>query len=261
MVATPPTTLFLSQQSYSIIVTATEDDENGDLSGSLAVYVTVTDVEEEGTVAITPPRGWVDPQTQFSADLIDDDGSETNVSWQWSRSPKGRSSWEEHRRRNVEHNTATSDDAGHYLRATPSYEDRRGNNKDASAVLTGRIEDARPTSSRILLRLPALSRMAQSRPVRRRARQGHRYRPGRCPHLLTQRDGLRYVRHRCGHRAAADESRPRPRSRPSRAEYGSVHDGFDATYSPSDVTDDSIVVTIKVTAPSPPTSAVSETGT
>ena len=72
---TPPS--FEGQPSYQVTVTATDDDETTPLSGSLAVTVTVTDAEEQGVVAITPPRGWVDEQTRFSADLTDDDGGVT----------------------------------------------------------------------------------------------------------------------------------------------------------------------------------------
>ena len=56
--STPPS--FESRTTYSVTVTATDDDESTPLSGSLAVTVTVTDAEEEGVVAISPPRGWVD---------------------------------------------------------------------------------------------------------------------------------------------------------------------------------------------------------
>ena len=74
---------------YRVTVTATDD---GGLSGSLALTVTVTDAEEEGVVTITPPRGWVDSQTQFNANLADPDGSATSIEWQWARS-SNRSSW------------------------------------------------------------------------------------------------------------------------------------------------------------------------
>ena len=106
------------------------------LSGSLAVTVTVTDAEEEGAVVITPARGWVDVTTQFSASLTDDDGGVTGTTWQWARSPNGRSNWTDiagnQRRRAATRSLA--DDANQYLRATASYEDSRGSNKTASAV-------------------------------------------------------------------------------------------------------------------------------
>ena len=50
---TPPS--FEGQTMYSVTVTVTATDATTPLSGSLDVTVTVTDVEEEGTVLITPP--------------------------------------------------------------------------------------------------------------------------------------------------------------------------------------------------------------
>ncbi len=59
----PPS--FEDGASYPVTVTATDDDSETPLSGSLDVAVTITDVEEPGTVAVTPPRGW--EGTRFSA--------------------------------------------------------------------------------------------------------------------------------------------------------------------------------------------------
>ena len=64
---TPPS--FEGRPSYQVAVTATDDDETSPLSGSFDATVTVTDAEEEGTVVITPPRGWVDVPTRFSSRL------------------------------------------------------------------------------------------------------------------------------------------------------------------------------------------------
>ena len=156
--STPPS--FESRTTYQVTVTATDDDETAALSGSLDVTVTVTDVEEEGIVVITPPRGWVDEQTRFSADLTDDDGDITRTTWQWARSPNGSSGWADIADTDSSSYTVTADDANQYLRASVSYEDSRGSNKTAAAALTTPVGDARPTrtphlSSRTPLRLPA----------------------------------------------------------------------------------------------------------
>ena len=75
---TPPPfqTFGNNRNDYDVAVTATDD---GGLSGSLSLTVTVTDVEDEGVVTITPPRGWVDAPTEFRADLTDGDGSASNL--------------------------------------------------------------------------------------------------------------------------------------------------------------------------------------
>ena len=142
---TPPN--FEVQTSYSVTVTATDDDETANLPGSLAVSVTVTDAEEEGTITIEPLRGW--DGTMFRTVLDDDDGGITGTTWQWERSPNGRSGWTAIGGATTDSYTATADDANRYLRAGASYEDRRGSGKEAFAAVTGRIEDStdRPISN------------------------------------------------------------------------------------------------------------------
>ena len=157
---TPPS--FEGQTTYSVTVTATDDDETTPLSGSLSVTVTVTDAEEEGTVAISPSRGWVDIPTQFSADLTDDDGDIFDDTWQWARSPTGMSSWTDILNATFSNYTAGADDANQYLRATASYEDRRGSNKTASATLTTRVGETRPDANAA----PAFAEATASRTVR-----------------------------------------------------------------------------------------------
>ena len=157
---TPPS--FEGQTTYSATVAATDDDETTPLSGSLSVTVTVTDAEEEGTVAISPSRGWVDVPTQFSADLTDDDGDIFDDTWQWARSPNGRSSWTDILNATFSNYTAGADDANQYLRATASYEDRRGSNKTASATLTTRVGETRPDANAA----PAFAEATASRTVR-----------------------------------------------------------------------------------------------
>ena len=144
---TPPSYEPAGQAPYEVTVTATDDDETASLSGSLNVTVTVTDAEEEGVVAITPARGWVDVQTQFSASLTDDDGGVTGTVWQWARSPNGRSSWTDITGETSINYTVAADDANQYLRATASYEDRRGSNKTAEAVLSSPVGDVKPTTN------------------------------------------------------------------------------------------------------------------
>ena len=217
---TPPN--FEGQTSYTVTVTATDDDETAPLSGSLAVTVTVTDAEEEGVVAITPTRGWVDAQTVFSADLADDDGGITGTTWQWARSSNGRSGWVDIPNATSSSYTVDAADANQYLRATASYEDRRGSNKTAEAVLSSPVGDARPAvntapafteddddtdTGRTATRRVSAGTAAE--PERRRARPGHRLRPGRRPHLLAERDGRQRLRYRPGYRPGPDEGRPR----------------------------------------------------
>ncbi len=134
----PPS--YEGRTSYSIAVTA---EDGGGLRNSLSVTVSVTDVEEEGVVTITPPRGWVD--TQFTASLADGDGSVSGRTWQWQRS-SNRSSWQDIPGATSSSSssayTAQAEDVDMYLRATISYTDRRDSGKTASTITAGRIADS-----------------------------------------------------------------------------------------------------------------------
>ena len=139
---TPPS--FEGQTSYSVTVTATDDDATTPLSGSFNVTVTVTDVEEEGVVTLTPQRGW--DGTGFTAELMDDDGVTGSIIWRWARS-SGRSGGDVIPGATTDSYTATVDDVNQYLRVTATYEDDRGAGKEAEAVLSTPVGDARPATN------------------------------------------------------------------------------------------------------------------
>ena len=133
--ATPPSFEGI-QTTYSVTVTATDDDATTPLSGSFNVTVTVTDAEEEGVVRLTPQRGW--DGTGFTAELMDDDGVTGSIIWRWMRS-SGRSGGTVIPGATTDSYTATVDDVNQYLRVTATYEDGRGAGKEAEAVLSVRI--------------------------------------------------------------------------------------------------------------------------
>ena len=88
----------------------------------LAVTVTVTNVEEAGTVTLStgqPMEG-----VRITAALSDPDHIASKISWQWARSSDGSTGWAD-----IEEATSAiyvpgEDDGNHYLRATASYNDR-----------------------------------------------------------------------------------------------------------------------------------------
>ena len=105
--------------------------------GTRAVTVTVTDLDETGTVSIDRPQ----PQVgrPLSASLSDEDDRVADERWQWARS--------QDRRRWTALETATSPqrrpapaDEGMYLRATVTYSDKFGTGKTVSAVSANRVE-------------------------------------------------------------------------------------------------------------------------
>ncbi len=248
----PPS--FEQRTSYTVTVAASD----GTLSNSLDVNITVSDLEEEGTVTIEPPRGW--DGTTFTAGLDDDDGGETNINWQWEWSPNGRSSWTDIAGATDISYEATADDVGRYLRASASYEDRRNSGKEASAALTGRIEDS--TDRPIANNAPAFT---ESAPVARSVGQGTS--AGRtigAPVRATDEDtgdvltysldgtdaNLFDIDPATGQirtKAILDYD-PDPQGQNTYTVTVSVHDGFGPSYNPDPQVDATITVTITVTA-------------
>ena len=204
---------------YGVVVIATDDDVDNPLSHEVLVTITVENVEEPGVVTISPPRGWVDVTTQFNAALSDDDGGVTGTTWQWARSPNGRSSWTDIASATLDSYTVTADDANQYLRATASYTDGQGSGKTASATLRAPVGDAIPvtntapafseatTTPHFLSRRHTRNRR-RARPERRLARDGDRFRPGRRTHLLAARRG--------GRTPTSPSTSTRPRARSAR---------------------------------------------
>ena len=137
---TPPS--YEDDDSYTFNVQASDGKDADGITEadpavdhSIDVTVSVTDVEEQGSITVTPPRGW--EGTRFTASLEDDDGGVIGLAWQWARS-SNRSTWIDIGDGTLSRYTAVVDDANHYLRATATYEDQRGSNKSAVA-LAGRI--------------------------------------------------------------------------------------------------------------------------
>ena len=258
---TPPS--FEGQTSYAVTVTATDDDQTTPLAGSLAVTVTVTDAEEEGVVAITPARGWVDVPTQFSASLTDDDGGVTGETWQWERSPNGRSGWSDIAGETFSSYTAGAADANQYLRASALYEDRRGSNKTAEAALAAPVGDTRPTANTAPEFTEDDDDTDTGRTTTRTVREGTA--PGRNvgsrvrANDADQGDVLTYslsgadagvfdIDAATGQIETKDVLEHDPDGDNTYEVTVSVHDGFDGFYNPSTASDDTIDVTITVTA-------------
>ena len=101
------------------------------------VAVTVTDVDEAGTVSISRPQPQVD--RPLSASLLDEDGGVSEQRWQWARSGDG-AVWTDIEGATSPSRTPAPDDVDMYLRATATYSDKFGPNKTASAVSAYRVE-------------------------------------------------------------------------------------------------------------------------
>ena len=218
------------------------------------VTVTVTDVEEEGAVTITPLRGWTD--TEFTAALTDGDGSVADQTWQWARSTN-RSSWTDITGETSATYMTTPEDAGNYLRVSTEYTDERGSGKTAEAVLAARIADAtdRPTTNIA----PSFADATETRSI------GQGTAPGRSigapvrasdpeaddvlTYSLSGTDAEKFdidpATGQLRTKAVLDHD---PKGTNTYMVTVNVHDGFDDTYGPSTASDATIEVTITVTA-------------
>ena len=144
----------------------TDGDEDGDSAGNQGkgdnvykvtvvasggeqeVAVTVTDVDEPGSVSFDQPQ----PQATrgLKASFSDDDGEES-PSWQWSRGASAEGPWTDIQGAITATRMPTADDVGNYLRATVTYEDKSGE-KAISGVTAEPVEprtlaNARPKFS------------------------------------------------------------------------------------------------------------------
>ena len=242
---------------YAVTVVATDEGEPG-LTDSVDVTVTVTDVEEEGAVAITPPRGWTD--TEFSAALTDDDGITAGTeTWQWARSTN-RSSWTDITGQTSSAYTATADDVGNYLRVSTEYTDSRGGGKTASAVLAVRIADAadRPTTNAT----PEFADATTTRSISQGTASGRSIGAAVRATDVDRDDVLIYSlsgtdADKFDIDPATGQLRTKavlaydPEGQNTYTVTVEVHDGFDQQYAPLTTADDSIDVTITVTVTAP----------
>ncbi len=102
------------------------------------VAVTVTNVDEDGSVSLSNPQ----PQVgrNLKASLRDDDGGVSGQEWKWERSEDGATGWETIPRAATDSRTPTLDDLGMYLRATVTYQDLFGAGKVEEKVSKNPVE-------------------------------------------------------------------------------------------------------------------------
>ncbi len=239
---------FEAKETYAVTVQASD----GSLAGTLDVTVTVEDVEELGIVAITPPRSWIGQSV--SADLSDPDGGVSGESWQWSRSRSRSSGWTDIEGAGSSAYSPGADDVDNYLRASVTYTDRRGPDKTAHGVMFKTIEETAPTTNTA----PEFEPKTVSFRVSEGVSPGRNV--GRVSATDPDDDVLTYVISSFtadGVVFDIDASTGLIRTKAILdlaiddvyTIRVSVHDGFDASYSPSESIDANLEVIIEVTAP------------
>ena len=113
---------------------------DGNSYGTLDVAVTVTNVDEDGTVGLSS----VQPQvgTELEADLSDPDGSVSALVWRWERSTTSGDPWSTIAGAARSVYTPADADLNYDLRATAFYDDGEGSAKTADAVSDNPVQPA-----------------------------------------------------------------------------------------------------------------------
>ena len=119
---------FETRSSYSVSARA-NDGRNG--QDTIAVTITVTNVEEAGTVSLSSANPEVG--VTLTAMLEDPDGGVSDVSWSWERS-MNLTTWMAIPGSGSAAYTPTEADEGYHLRATAAYSDDHGPSKRAHMV-------------------------------------------------------------------------------------------------------------------------------
>ena len=124
--------------TYTVIIQATDETMN---EGTREVTVSVTDVDESGTVTLTALRPQV--KTPLTATLTDPDGEESDEEWQWSRSRSKNGSYSRISNADAMTYTPASTDISYYLMAKVTYEDDQGAGKSAMMKSANAVQQIR----------------------------------------------------------------------------------------------------------------------
>ena len=140
---------FETRSSYSVSAHA-NDGRNG--QDTIVVTITVTNVEEAGTVSLSSANPEVG--VTLTAMLEDPDGGVSDVSWSWERSMDV-TTWMAIPGSVTAAYTPTEADEGYHLRATAAYGDDHGPNKRAHMVSANLVPVApEPTPEPTATRTP-----------------------------------------------------------------------------------------------------------
>ena len=136
-----------SNRNNAYVVTVVASD--GAKTSTRSVTVTVTDVEELGTVTLSSPQPMVD--VTLTATLKDPDGRLANIAWQWKFQEGGTGQWAEISGANSNSFRPRASDVGDKLWVSVDYDDKRGPKSLTSAetrvVQSFRLDNLPPVFS------------------------------------------------------------------------------------------------------------------
>ena len=128
--------------TYNITVVATDSDVQTD---DMDVTVTVTNVDEAGTLTLStlqPVDG-----IQLTTTLTDIDGDTSDLTWKWAKSSSKTGAYTDIEGETLSSYTPKPADVGHYLRATETYTDLQGSGKTAVATTANKVLVRRSTNT------------------------------------------------------------------------------------------------------------------
>ena len=140
-----------TKASYSIIVQVTdEEDASGTLQNppatddTITVTINVTNVDEAGTVTLSPkdPRVYVEQ----TASVTDIDGAVTELTWQWSKSDTADGTFTNIASATSAAYTPLPADFEKFLKAKASYTDPQGSGKTAELITSNAVGESPHTS-------------------------------------------------------------------------------------------------------------------
>ena len=244
-----------TKSSHTVTVIATD---LSNVSETITVTITVTDVEEIGAVTLSSTQPQVG--TALSATLEDPDGGVSGTAWSWESS-SDRTIWATISSATSASYTPVEGDVGRYLQATASYTDGHGSGKTAQAASDNTV---RATNS-----APAFAGETPTRTVPENTPAG---RDIGTPVAATDDNGDALTYSLSGTDAASfnivstsgqlqTKSNLDYESKSSYTVTVSVHDGKDANGNADTTVDDTITLTITVTDENePPVFPSTDTG-
>ena len=130
------------RSTYRVTVSVLDGlDANGNpdtaTDDSIEVTIGVTNLDELGTVTLSPNQPKVD--TSQVATLEDPDGHLSSVSWEWEKS-SDKANWATVVGATSDSYTPRQSDVGHYLRANASYTDGHGSGKSAQPETGNKVQ-------------------------------------------------------------------------------------------------------------------------
>ncbi|MYD53277.1 MAG: hypothetical protein F4W96_03070 [Chloroflexi bacterium] len=120
---------------YNVTVEV-KDTDGSAVDDSINVVITITNIDEAGTVTLP---GTITAGQAVTAALTDHDGATSNVTWQWSRGDTALGTFTPISGATSNPYTPVAADVGKYLKVTASYTDPHGSGKSATSAASSQV--------------------------------------------------------------------------------------------------------------------------